>query len=101
MPKLDGRGGKHRTPGPHETPEFCAEWERRRLAGETKRMTGSRENYARAFAWGRQIEREPLTRERILALRVGPGYDIASGMEIDIVAFARAVERAHEIGDKP
>ena len=52
------RGGKARTPGPSESPAFCAAWEAKRAAGETKGMTGSREHYARAFAWGQAAERE-------------------------------------------
>lgn len=48
----NSRGGKARTLGRHETPEFCATWEAKRVAGETAGMTGSRNNYARAFGWG-------------------------------------------------
>ena len=59
---LGTRGGKARTPGPSETPEFCAAWEAKRAAGETKGMTGSREHYAWAFAWGRAaLAAEPTT----------------------------------------
>lgn len=61
MPKLGTRGGAARVKGPHESAEFCAEWERRRVNGETTDMHGSRENYARAFAWGQQAERERWT----------------------------------------
>ena len=62
MPKLDGRGGKHRVKGPHETEEFCALWEAKRAAGEIpQNMTGHRDGYARAFTWGRQAERERWT----------------------------------------
>ena len=55
---LGTRGGKARTPGPSETPEFCAAWEAKRAAGETDGMTGSREHYARTFAWGQAEARE-------------------------------------------
>ena len=45
------RGGKARTPGPHETPEFCAEWEKRRVAGETAGFNGARDMYAQVWHW--------------------------------------------------
>ena len=56
------RGGKARLLGPSESPAFCAVWEAKRAAGETKDMTGSREHYARTFAWGRAaLAAEPTT----------------------------------------
>ena len=70
---LGTRGGKARTPGPSETPEFCAAWEAKRAAGETKGMTGSREHYARAFAWGQAEGAGRLWQfEEWLADRAGP-----------------------------
>ena len=81
---LGTRGGKARTPGPSEAPEFCAAWEAKRAAGETKDMTGSREHYARAFAWGRAAEQQRIT-DLAWEHRGKFASDPAAGAFIDLV----------------
>jgi len=81
---LGTRGGKARTPGPSETPEFCAAWEAKRAAGKTKGMHSSREHYARAFAWGQAAELQRIT-DLAWEHRGKFASDPAAGAFIDLV----------------
>jgi hypothetical protein len=81
------RGGKARKLGPSETPEFCAEWEAQRAAGQTAGMTGSREHYARVFAWGQATEWQRVT-DLVWEHRGKFASDPAAGAFIDLVLNA-------------
>ena len=81
---LGTRGGKARLLGPSESPAFCAVWEAKRAEGVTKEMTGSREHYARAFAWGRAAGQQRIT-DLAWEHRGKFASDPAAGAFIDLV----------------